>query len=107
LGAPSRQNRNRANIELQTGSQKLSGWRDGAHAYRQARNRNHIDQHGRCGGREPSREQRFFLDLLLVSIAEHGLVPTNQVARMTYDADPSSLQGAVAAGIMGCGSVVL
>jgi glutathione S-transferase len=37
-------------------------------------------------GREPSGEQRFFLDLLLVSIAEHGLVPTNQVARMTYGA---------------------
>ena len=58
-------------------------------------------------GREPTEEQRFFLDLLLVAIAEHGLVPTNQVARMTYDADPGALQGAVAAGILGCGSVVL
>ena len=58
-------------------------------------------------GREPSEAQRYFLDLLLVSIAEHGLVPTNQAARMTYAADPSSLQGAVAAGILGCGSVVL
>ncbi|WP_193177048.1 citryl-CoA lyase [Oricola nitratireducens] len=58
-------------------------------------------------GREPTENQRFFLDLLLVAIAEHGLVPTNQVARMTYDADPSALQAAVAAGILGCGSVVL
>lgn len=58
-------------------------------------------------GREPSENQRFFLDLLLVSIAEHGLVPTNQVARMTYAADPGALQGAVAAGILGCGSVIL
>lgn len=58
-------------------------------------------------GREPTEEQQYFLDLLLVSIAEHGLVPTNQVARMTYDADPGSLQGAVAAGILGCGTVVL
>jgi len=58
-------------------------------------------------GREPTEDQRFFLDLLLVAIAEHGLVPTNQVARMTYDADPSALQAAVAAGILGCGSVVL
>lgn len=58
-------------------------------------------------GQMPSAEQVFFLDLLLVAIAEHGLVPTNQVARMTYAADPSSLQSAVAAGILGCGSVIL
>jgi len=58
-------------------------------------------------GREPNAEQRFFLDLLLVAIAEHGLVPTNQAARMTLAADPGSLQGAVAAGILGCGTVVL
>jgi citrate synthase len=58
-------------------------------------------------GREPTATQRFFLDLLLVAIAEHGLVPTNQAARMTYAADPGVLQAAVAAGILGCGSVVL
>jgi citrate synthase len=58
-------------------------------------------------GREPSDQQGFFLDLLLVAIAEHGLVPTNQAARMTYAADPGALQAAVAAGILGCGSVVL
>lgn len=58
-------------------------------------------------GREPTENQRFFLDLLLVAIAEHGLVPTNQVARMTHAADPEFLQGAVAAGLLGCGSVIL
>ena len=58
-------------------------------------------------GREPTEKQRFFLDLLLVAIAEHGLTPTAQAARMTYDADPACLQAAVAAGILGCGSVVL
>jgi citrate synthase len=58
-------------------------------------------------GREPTEQQHFFLDLLLVSIAEHGLVPTIQAARMTYDADPQSLQSAVAAGILGCGTVIL
>ena len=58
-------------------------------------------------GREPTGEQRFFLDLLLVSIAEHGMMPTNVAARMTLAADPDALQGAVAAGILGAGSVVL
>ena len=58
-------------------------------------------------GEEPTEEQRFFLDLLLVSIAEHGLMPTNVAARMTLAADPDALQGAVAAGILGAGPVVL
>jgi len=58
-------------------------------------------------GREPDANQRFFLDLLLVAIAEHGLTPTAIAARMTYDAAPDSLQGAVAAGILGCGTVIL
>src|SRR5688572_31973992 len=58
-------------------------------------------------GEEPTEEQRFFLDLLLVAIAEHGLMPTNVAGRMTLAADPDSLQGAVAAGILGCGTVVL
>jgi citrate synthase len=58
-------------------------------------------------GEEASEEQRFFLDLLLVAIAEHGMMPTNVAARMTLAADPGSLQGAVAAGILGCGPVIL
>jgi citrate synthase len=58
-------------------------------------------------GEEPTDDQRFFLDALLVAIAEHGLMPTNVAARMTLAADPGSLQGAVAAGILGAGPVVL
>ncbi|HEU5041070.1 MAG TPA: citrate/2-methylcitrate synthase, partial [Gemmatimonadales bacterium] len=58
-------------------------------------------------GEEPTEEQRYFLDLLLVAIAEHGMMPTNVAARMTLAADPTSLQGAVAAGILGCGPVIL
>jgi len=58
-------------------------------------------------GDEPTDDQRFFLDLLLVSIAEHGMMPTNVAARMTLAADPTALQGAVAAGILGAGPVVL
>ena len=58
-------------------------------------------------GEKATEEQRFFLDLLLVAIAEHGMMPTNVAARMTLAADPESLQGAVAAGILGAGPVVL
>ena len=32
-------------------------------------------------GREPTDDQRFFLDLLLVAIAEHGMMPSNVAAR--------------------------
>ena len=58
-------------------------------------------------GQEPTEEQEYFLDVLLVAIAEHGMMPTNVAARMTLAADPGSLQGAVAAGILGCGPVIL
>src|SRR5437764_7770814 len=58
-------------------------------------------------GREPTDDERFFLDLLLVSIAEHGMMPSNVAARMTLAADPASLHGAVAAGILGAGPVIL
>jgi citrate synthase len=42
-----------------------------------------------------------------VSLRAHGMMPTNVAARMTLAADPGSLQGAVAAGILGCGPVIL
>jgi citrate synthase len=58
-------------------------------------------------GQEPTDDQRFFLDLLLIAIAEHGMMPSNVAARMTLAADPGSLHGAVAAGILGAGPVIL
>ena len=58
-------------------------------------------------GRAPTDDQRFFLDLSLVGLAEHGLTPSVQAARMTYDADPAALQGAIAAGVLGCGAVIV
>ncbi len=58
-------------------------------------------------GQLPGDAQKRVLDATLVAIAEHGLVPSVQAARMTYAAAPEALQGAVAAGILGCGSVIL
>ena len=58
-------------------------------------------------GAMPVAAQRRILDATLVAIAEHGMVPSVQTARMTLAAAPEALQGAVAAGILGCGSVVL
>jgi citrate synthase len=58
-------------------------------------------------GRKATVSQREFLDLLLIAIAEHGMMPTNIAARMTLAADPGSLQGALAAGLLGCGPVLV
>ncbi|MGZ5893985.1 MAG: citryl-CoA lyase [Caldimonas sp.] len=58
-------------------------------------------------GKLPSAGQAAVLNATLVAIAEHGLVPSVQAARMTFAAAPDAMQGAVAAGILGCGSVVL
>jgi len=54
-------------------------------------------------GEMPNDNQRFFVNALLVAIAEHGLVPSVQAARMTYAAGPEAIQGAVAAGLLGSG----
>lgn len=58
-------------------------------------------------GHWPAAGQSAVLNATLVAIAEHGLVPSVQAARMTFAAAPDAMQGAVAAGILGCGSVVL
>ena len=58
-------------------------------------------------GRRATPAATAIIDATLVAIAEHGLVPSVQASRMTLAAAPDALQGAVAAGILGCGSVIL
>ncbi|MCG6114489.1 MAG: citryl-CoA lyase [Mesorhizobium sp.] len=57
-------------------------------------------------GEKPTELQRDVTNACLVAIAEHGLVPSVQAARMTLAAGPDAWQGAVAAGLLGMGSVV-
>ena len=58
-------------------------------------------------GRRPDAAASAVLNATLVAIAEHGLVPSVQAARMTLAAAPDAMQGAVAAGLLGSGSVIL
>lgn len=57
--------------------------------------------------RLPSRGETRLLDTVLVSLADHGLTPIALAARLTYTGAPESLQGAMAAGLLGAGSVFL
>ena len=57
--------------------------------------------------RMPSAEETRLLDAVLVSLADHGLTPTVLAARLTHTGAPESLQGAMAAGLLGAGSVFL
>jgi citrate synthase len=58
-------------------------------------------------GREPTAAQLRLLDAVLVSLADHGLTPSALAARLTYTGAPESIQGAIAAGLLGAGSVFL
>jgi citrate synthase len=58
-------------------------------------------------GETPTREQVLMLDALIVAMAEHGMTPSALASRMTYSGAPEALQGAVAAGILGAGTVLL
>ena len=57
--------------------------------------------------RLPSEGETRLLDAVLVSLADHGLTPTVLAARLTHTGAPESIQGAVAAGLLGSGSVFL
>ena len=57
--------------------------------------------------RMPSEQETRLLDAVLVSLADHGLTPTVLAARLTYTGAPEAIQGAIAAGLLGAGSVFL
>ena len=57
--------------------------------------------------REPTAAQTRILDAVLVSLADHGLTPSALATRLTYTGAPESVQGAIAAGLLGAGSVFL
>jgi len=54
-------------------------------------------------GREATPLQSRLVDAVLVTIMEHGLVPSAVVTRLTHYGAPESIQGAVAAGLLGVG----
>ena len=58
-------------------------------------------------GRMPSEQEARLLDAVLVSLVDHGLTPTVLAARLTHTGAPESIQGAIAAGLLGAGSVFL